>query len=274
MTTTAEAAVVDRLLATRKYSGIARETVEDIVRQEAQRATKRDDAGELERRARLTLHRAVAHYLFTSRPEALLRGLDEAAAAGDGALRAWCRDALARHFSTAERLADLDDFYGAVFAAIPGPVAVVADVACAVNPLTLPWLRDVATAAYVGYDFNAAYVDVGRRFLEVAGRVGDRMEQRDVLVAPAEVRADVALLLKTYHCIELRTPGAALDLVCRLDARHVVVSFPLRSMTGGPFGTRHADELRACAASRDWTVDAVRLRAEELLVVAKGDAGG
>ncbi len=152
MTTPPDAveAVVERLLSAPKYRHIHPTTIADIVRQEAARSSGRVD---LERRARQRLHRAVAHYLFTARSAALLRSLQQLPSTEPAPLKRWCRSALASHFSSAERLPDLDRFYPTVLE-LTGPVELVADVACAINPLTLPWLREVSQARYVGYDFR------------------------------------------------------------------------------------------------------------------------
>jgi len=268
-------AVAERILAAPKYRFVHADTVTDIVRREAAFAS---DAADLEQRARRKLHKVTADYLLTVRPARALRGLPEAAAAGPDALRAWCRELLSRHFSTAERLPFLDELYPAIFE-LTGPAASIADLACALNPFTLPWLRDVSQAAYTGHDLNLAYVDLGTQFFELCGLEGT-VEHRDVLVAPEQTGADVALLLKIYHCIEDRRPGAALRLVEDVPATRVVVSFPLVTMTGRAIDFRHGhiEQLHALAERRGWLVRGTTFAANEELVVitkrAKATADG
>jgi 16S rRNA (guanine(1405)-N(7))-methyltransferase len=261
---------VERLHAAPKYRQIHIDTITDIVSREAAHATSEAD---LERRARLKLHKVIADYLSTARPARTLRGLDEAAAAGPEALREWCRGVLARHFSSAERLPDLDLLYPAILG-LAGPAASIADLACALNPFTVPWLRAATAASYTGYDLNLSYVELGRQFL---GRTDPAATviHRDVLVAPAEIRADVALLLKTYHCIEGRRAGAALALVEDLGAACVVVSFPVRTMSGrpAPFTPAHLDKIAELARRRGWEQRRASLAQEELVAVIKRPAG-
>jgi 16S rRNA (guanine(1405)-N(7))-methyltransferase len=257
--------VAARVGASAKYRDIHPATIADVARAELHRAVGRAD---LERRTRATLHRVAALYLLTSR-----RAVERAMDCGDGS-RDWCRRILGAHASTGERLADLDGFYAAIFD-ITGPAREVADLACALNPITLPWLRDVSDAGYVGYDLNRFYVEVGGRFL--APRYADcRLVHDDVLVDPARVTADVALLLKTYHCMEDRRAGAGLALVDALAASHVVVSFPLRARGGraATFAARHTAALARLAGERRWAMRAARLTSEELLVLSKGDGAG
>jgi 16S rRNA (guanine(1405)-N(7))-methyltransferase len=267
------ARTVERLRAAPKYRQVHIDTITDIVGREAANATSEAD---LERRARLKLHKVIAGYLFTARPSRTLRGLDEAVAAGPEALREWCRGVLARHFSSAERLPDLDRLYPAILD-LAGPADSIADLACALNPFTVPWLRAASAARYTGYDLNLSYVELGGQFLSRTDPEAT-VVHRDVLVAPQEIRADVALLLKTYHCIEGRRPGAALALVEDLGAARVVVSFPVRTMSGrpAPFTPVHLERIAALAQRRGWAQHRASLAEEELVVVVKdpGAAGG
>jgi 16S rRNA (guanine(1405)-N(7))-methyltransferase len=258
---------VERLRAAPKYRQIHIDTIADIVEHEVAYATSDAD---VERRARLKLHKIIANYLFIARPSRILRGLDEAAAAGPEALRGWCRTVLACHFSTAERLPDLDRLYPTILD-LTGPARSIADLACALNPFTVPWLRAATPAAYTGYDLNLSYVELGSRFLELTDAAAT-VRHRDVLVRPAEIRADVALLLKTYHCIEDRRSGAALRLVEDLATPYVVVSFPVRTMSGrvAPFTRTHLERLTELARRRGWEQRRAGLAAEELVVLVKG----
>jgi len=264
-------ATVDRLRRAPKYRQVHADTILDIVRREAPQATS---AADLERRARLRLHRAVAGYLLTGRPARLLRGLDEALSCGSEATRTWCRTVLGSHVSTAERLGDLDRFYPAILS-MTGAVATIADLACALNPFTVPWLRQVTAAQYTGYDLNLSYVNIGAEFLARADPAATVLH-RDVLMRPEKIRADAALLLKTYHCIDDRTPGGALRLVDDVAASYVVVSFPVRTIGGraAHFTRPHVGELEALAGRRHWELRRASLANEELIVIVKGDGHG
>jgi 16S rRNA (guanine(1405)-N(7))-methyltransferase len=265
-----EQAIVERIRAAPKYRDVHPDTIADIVRQESAKASS---AADLERRARLKLHRVVAGYLLTGRVRDLARSV-----AGPGGTdpthRELCRTVLGAHFSTAERLADLDRFYPALLETV-GAVRSVADLACALNPFSMPWLRDVTDAEYAGYDLNLAYVELGSAFL--AGRYPRcSVVHRDVLVRPEAITADVALVLKTYHNMEDRRPGAGLRLVTELGSPVVVVSFPVRTMTGRPaaFTWRLLPGLTGLAASRGWELARVELPTELIVIVRKASADG
>lgn len=262
---------VERLSAAPKYREIHIDTITDIVGHEMPYAISDAD---LERRTRLKLHRVLAGYLLSTRSSRVLRGLDEAVAAGPDALRDWCTTTLSRHASTAERLPDLDRLYPAILG-LTGPARSIADLACALNPFTVPWLRAVTTAAYTGYDLNLSYVELGTRFLELADP-GSKVEHQDVLVRPERIRADVVLLLKTYHCMENRRPDAALRLVEDLATACFVVSFPVRTMSGrvAHFARTHIERLTELAERRGWELRRVSLTGEEMVAVVKGNDHG
>jgi 16S rRNA (guanine(1405)-N(7))-methyltransferase len=263
--------MVERLSAAPKYRDIHIDTITDIVGHELPYAASDAD---LERRARLKLHRVMAGYLLSAQTSRLLRGLDEAVAGGPETLRGWCTAALSCHASTAERLPDLDRLYPAILG-LTGPARSIADLACTLNPFTIPWLRATTTAAYTGYDLNLAYVELGTRFLELADP-GSVVRHQDVLVRSEQVHGDVTLLLKTYHCMENRRPGAALRLVEELSSACVVVSFPTRTMSGraAHFARAHIARLTELAERRGWELRTASLAAEEMVAVVKGAAAG
>lgn len=264
-------AVVRRVTAAPKYRAIHPDTVRSIVAGEAATGGR---PAEVEKRARLRLHRAAALYLATASAAELLARLRAEGDAPGFDLRAWCRAAMARHVSTAERLEDLDDLYPTILDLV-GPVDALADVACAHNVLALPWLRDHAPSApYVGYDFNADVVALGREVLARTGGPGD-VVHADVVVTPDVVTEEVALLLKTYHCLEARAAGSGLRLVEDLRAPTVVVSLPTRGGGGRAygFGGGHGARIEARAATLGWAIATARLGSEEIWAIAKDGVG-
>jgi len=263
-------AVTARLAAAAKYRDVHQDTIAEVVRRESAATT---DPAELERLSRARLHKVAALHLLTTRPAALRRAVEQVDPADPAALRAWCREMLAGHVSTAERLPDLDRFYPTVFELVPQPRTVI-DVACALNVFTLPWLREVTAAGYTGYDLNAAFVAAGNAFL-TRFFPESKVVHDDVLTTPPP-RADLALLLKTYHCIEDRRRGAGLALVDGLAASHVVVSFPTRAMNGraAVFARRHVEALGELAQQRKWRCTTAELPSEQLVAIAKGVSDG
>lgn len=264
--------VVARVAAAPKYRAIHPDTIRSIVAGEAASGGR---PAEVERRARRRLHRAAALFLATASAAELLARLRAAADQPGFDLRSWCRDAMARHVSTAERRDDLDALYPTILGLLPEAPTTLADVACAYNVLALPWLRDAASSVpYVGYDFNADVVALGREVLARTGGPGG-LVHADVVVTPDVVTEEVALLLKTYHCLEARAAGSGLALVEDLRAPTVVVSLPTRGGGGRTygFGGGHGARIEARATERGWSIATARLDSEEIWAIAKDGAG-
>jgi 16S rRNA (guanine(1405)-N(7))-methyltransferase len=259
-------AVAARIAAAPKYRAVHPDTIRSVVGDEVVRGGR---PAELERRARARLHRVAALYL-ASTPASRLRARLRAESTAPGFdLRRWCRAALAEHVSTAERLDDLEELYPTILGLTGAPTA-LADVACAHNVLALPWLRDHSAAPYLGYDLNADVVALGRDVLALAGGPGE-VVHLDALVTPEAVGGDVALLLKTFHCIEARRTGAGLRLLEDLTARTVVVSLPRRGGGGRAYGfaAGHGARIEALAEEGGWTIATAGLAGEEIWAITK-----
>lgn len=169
---------------------------------------------------------------------------------GEGLLRS----IMSHHASTRERLSILDSFYSTVFAGLP-PIRSVLDVACGLNPLAIPWMNLAPDATYHAVDI---YADM-MRFLDEAMRqlgVQGQAETRDVIHDCPTERVDVALVLKAVSCLEQIDKRAGAILLDKINARHIVVSYPTRTVGGRAIGMRATYEAHfiALMANRDWPV--------------------
>jgi 16S rRNA (guanine(1405)-N(7))-methyltransferase len=88
---------------------------------------------------------------------------------------------------------------------------------------------------YFAYDIDRRLVQLVDGFLALVD-VPHVAELRDVVARPPGEPADVALLLKSAPCLDQQTPGAARRLLEALPARHVVLSYPNRSLGGAGKG--------------------------------------
>ena len=170
----------------------------------------------------------------------------------DYALRAACRETMRWHISTRERLPILDEFYTAVFAALP-PINSVLDIACGLNPLARPWMALSNTAVYTAYDIYADAMQFLQSFMALAD-INGRAEVRDVLHNPPTQPADLVFILKTLPCLEQIDKQASQRLLDALDARYLLISYPVASLGGrekGMVAAYHA-HFQALAAGRRW----------------------
>ena len=95
-----------------------------------------------------------------------------------------------------------------------------------------------------------------------------------MVCTPPEEEADLALLLKMYHCLERRRAGCGWELVEAVPARRVVISFPRQNLTGRrrEILEDHAPKLTARLSERGWSFRRVDLETEALLIVGKDGA--
>ena len=141
-----------------------------------------------------------------------------------------CRRVLMLHTSTKERITILEKFYKFIFN-VTGQPKIVIDVACGLNPLTLPWMNLGKTAQYFAYDIDEKTIGFINKYLNLTGLKSMALAQ-DVIVQPPVIEADVALLLKTIPCLERQEKGCSIRLMEALQAKHIVVSFPVKSIGG------------------------------------------
>lgn len=226
-------AIVRRLAASRKYSGLARSTLERIAIDAVRRHAKDADA---EKAAKRRLHQVFGAYRAHD-AAALARRVRELPPVDDRErFEAACRELLRMHASTAERVADVEAFYRAVFA-FTGAPRVVLDLACGHQPFQWPWMGLGPDAVYLPRDLDAGLIEAVDVFLEHVGKPRSA-RVLDLLVDEPDADADVAFLLKVLPCLERQERGGALRVLRAVRARFVVVSFPLESLGGRDKGMR------------------------------------
>jgi 16S rRNA (guanine(1405)-N(7))-methyltransferase len=260
--------VVQAVRAAAKYRHVALAVVRRVAAREL--ANRRSPADAV-KATKSKLHQVAAAYL----PAAIDYGAALASlqrAAGDrDALRAACRDLMAGHVSSRERLPILEQFYAETLAGLAPRVVI--DVACGLNPLAIPWMPLAPRPCYYAYD---AYEDLARfvqQCLPLLGVCG-AASAADVAQCPPAVHADLALVLKTVPCLEQQARGAGLRLLDALDAEWLLVSFPVRTIGGrskGMAANYEAAFLRM-VAGRPWRVTRFAFATELAFLVEKGSA--
>jgi 16S rRNA (guanine(1405)-N(7))-methyltransferase len=225
--------IVAELRASRKYRHLCAETLERV----AHWALDRHPAKEASAAARRKLHQVFASYCECADLDRLagrVAALPDPADAEE--LRTGCRELLANHASTAERLGLLDGLYETLWREIGRP-GVVLDLACGYHPFALPWMGLKDSAVYHGCDIDTRLVAAANAFLARLGR-SPNVVCKDVLIGMPDCRADVALLLKTLPCLEQQQKDVGPEFLRAIPARHVVVSFPAASLGGRRKGMR------------------------------------
>lgn len=258
--------LVAEVLASPKYRAVSPELVRAIGEREL---LARRSLREAVKETKSRLHQVAGAFLDrTPRYDGWLAELG--AAAGDReALRAVCRTIMAGHASTRERLPELERFYGAIFAALP-PIGSLIDVACGLNPLAAPWMPLAPGATYYACDLYAdmcAFIDAALPLLGLTGQAA----VCNLAEGPPPWQADVALVLKTLPVLEHLRRGAGRDLLRRLQAPMLVVSFPTRSLSGRNVGmaTTYAGQMRTIAEDEGWAYQTLEFTNELVFLVRK-----
>jgi 16S rRNA (guanine(1405)-N(7))-methyltransferase len=229
-------AVARQILASPKYRGLDPSLVRRVAGEAAQRSR---DRGQALRYARRKLHQAFGAFLVGS-PARAVADVVASVAAGRAGLREAAIDGMRAHASTAERIDWLVPFYQQV-GAWCGPAGSVADLACGLNPLAMPWMRLAPGASYWACEIDR---DLAGALRELDPVMPARLTVTtcDLVAAPPVLRADVALLLKTVTTLEQQRAGASRRVLSALNCRHVVLSLPRRSLGGR---REYTDDARA-----------------------------
>jgi len=192
------------------------------------------------------------------------------AAAGDPAtLHTLARTIMAHHASTRERLGILEEFYGTLFAGLP-PISSLLDLACGLNPLTIPWMSLPAGVRYYACDIYQDQIDFLNQCFAVLGVRGEA-QTCDLLQACPAQTVDVALLLKTIPCLEQADKAIGGKLLAEINASVLFVSFPAQSLGGHRKGmtVNYEQHFQDLVVGKPWRIERFAFATELVFRVIK-----
>jgi 16S rRNA (guanine(1405)-N(7))-methyltransferase len=203
-----------------------------------------------------------------------LAELEQAAQAEDQARKVSMR-IMSNHASTKERISILDQFYSSLFADLQ-PIHSILDLACGLNPLALPWMGLADDVEYYAYDIYEHMMDFLNQYLQLVSVQGNA-QAADVLQTCPTREVDVALLLKALPCLEQVDKQAAHALLSKLNARCIIVSYPVHSLGGRSKGmvahyeTQFRELLQSQAShnGREWAVEKYSFETELVFTLKK-----
>jgi 16S rRNA (guanine(1405)-N(7))-methyltransferase len=236
-----------------KYRAVSKDLIQAIGEREL---AKRRSLKEAVKATKNALHQAGGAY--QPRPidyAAALANLNEVRRSGDAARwREACARLMAHHASTRERLPILDQFYTTALADVP-PICSVLDLACGLNPLSIPWMPLAENAEYHACDIYGDMVGFLNEYLALAGVRGS-IQVLDLTQHCPEQPVDLALLLKSLPCLEQLDAGVSLRLLDQIQAQYVLVSFPVHSLGGRGKGmaTNYEARFLELVQGRKWRV--------------------
>ncbi len=265
-------------------------TVEDVIRQAAAGEAYRDihidvirricegegrkglKSRELVKSIRSRLHQIGGAYLadmleeadFSAEISALPREITSPR------VQAFCLKKMEAHASTKERLPILERFFHEVLDGLPA-IHSILDLACGLTPLSLPWMPIQANTTYTAVDmYHRLAVNLQSFFDHM--RVPGNAVEGDLVSYPIDRKYDVVLILKTLPCLEQQGKGLAADLIDRINARALVISYPLRTLGGSRkgMGATYEADFNRLANGRPWQVKRFEFANELVFRVTTG----
>jgi 16S rRNA (guanine(1405)-N(7))-methyltransferase len=260
--------IVTRVKEGSRYCAISEVLIRDIAEQEYE---KRNNFREAVKATRSKLHQVAGAYLdrlvnydncLAELKAAFVKGKDDFLGA--------CKQVMCYHSSTRERLPDIDRFYHTLLAELP-PAQRVLDVACGFNPLAIPWMGLPEDAEYLAVDIYSDMINFLNQFMGLAGIHGSACVG-DVITDCPTVPVDIAFVLKTIPCLEQVDKNAGIRLLSKLQAKHIIVSFPVHSL-GGRCGKgmleNYTKRFNEIMVDKDWSVRELRFSSELVFIVSK-----
>lgn len=226
VTSQPEAGLVGRILASAKYRALDPGLVGRVA---AEASARFRDQREALKYAKRKLHQMFGAFQAGVPAKAVIEAV-ASVGAGRADLRTAALAAMGAHSSSAERAPWLTPFYEQV-ADWCGTPASVADLACGLNPLAMPWMRLAPDATYWACEIDTALVDALASLDQIMpARL--TVTTADLVTAPPACQAEVAFLLKTITTLDQQDQGACGRVLAALDCAHVIVSLPRASLSG------------------------------------------
>lgn len=264
--------------ASNKYKQVSPELIAHIGTQEL---AHRRNLKEAVKSTKNKLHQIGGAYLDTQTAQIAsqqwLYALQKGIQSNDNAtLQAACNAIMSYHASTRERLPILDTFYSTIFADL-APITSIIDIACGLNPLALPWMSLLSPQSpvqpmltYYAYDIYQQMTDLLQAWFDLLSLQGYAYTC-DVLQQCPTQQVDVALILKAIPCLEQIDKQAGYHLLRTLNARHLIVSFPLQSLGGKRKGmlTHYEAQFNTLVAGEPWSIKKHEFATELVFVITK-----
>ncbi len=142
---------------------------------------------------------------------------------------------LETHSSTKERFPFYHQLYSELWK-LTGKPKIILDLGCGINPLSFPGM-ELKDVTYYAYDINRKDISIVSKFFRENkikdNRIKGKAQVRDITKVKAFPIADVAFLFKATDVLD-RGKGhkRTEELVGRIPAKYLVISFPTLTMSG------------------------------------------
>lgn len=216
-----------RLKESRKYKYLCDDTLYRI----SDWALQRFEGKQAVKAAKKKLHQVYGAYFEAFQPGKIQKMLNKISSEPDKEnLETIALEIMESHTSTSERIPFMKQFYTDLFKRIEKPKKIL-DLACGLHPFAVLWMDLEQDVEYYAYDIDTRLIALINTFFGYL-HGNYKAQCSDILVSIPEIEADVVFLLKTLPCFEQQEKGVSKKIITSLKAKHIVISFPSRTLTG------------------------------------------
>lgn len=262
-----ERELIEQVSRSQKYAQLAGTLVSRVTKEEAK---KHNSQQAIIQSARTRLHQLTGAYLAPKIDYTQwlnkFKSLDPNDRLG---LESTSLSMMRLHASTYERLEVLPTFFQTSLASI-SPVKSVLDLACGLNPLSIPWMPLADGFTYLASDVVMPLVHFLWHYFELYG-VNGHASILDLSFSIPSQPVQLALLMKTLPLMEQIEHGLSQKILEYLNAEHILVTYPLRSLGGRRKGMEetYRSQFDQLVAGRDWKIQEFRFPNEVAYLVTK-----
>lgn len=261
--------LIDSVKDSKKYRALELpdDMLKDILDQNAEISR---NVSELKSNFRKSLHNIIAPYLEMIDYDLEIKNIENAFSSqpSPAEINSYCLETMAKHASTRERIPYLGDFFSTIHEFIGSPKSIL-DLACALDPLCLPWMKLPEGVTFKAYDVNNARVKYLSKFFEFFFPFATAIQQ-DIFLNPPQEPADCAFFFKEAHRLEKRQSGATSILLENLQAETIIVSLPALDLKGHhSLESYHRALINKAIAEKAWQLESARVGNELLFFIRK-----
>lgn len=216
--------LVTKILSSKKYKYIHPEVIKNIYEVERKKfKNKKDILKAIKRR----LHQIYGSFLKPYEYKKIGGYLE---LISENNLKNICNEILKIHISTKERLIFYEDLYRKIFE-ITGKPKSILDIACGLNPFSIPFMNINKKITYFAYDIDVYLINLVNKFFERINLPPLGICQ-DVIFNPPYDYTDLCFIFKFLPIIEKIKRNYIWDFLRNLNSKFIILSFPSRSLTG------------------------------------------
>ena len=271
--------IVQNIIRSKKYKSIYEKTIEHNVRRCLDKYGKK----QAEKKARNTLHQIWSAYYdhkpdFSHLYESFANDVTEyyshsskCHSRENGNPEEFIKNRLKKllsvQSSTNERIRILNDFYKQIFSVTGIPSSII-DHACGLNPLTYLWMNLPDNVKYQTFDIESNLILLLNSIFQFLGLKNMEARLGDVLVDEFDY-ADVVFMLKFLPVLEQQEKGSSLQVMRKQKCRHLVVSFPVKSLSGNEKGMKsfYSDWFKKTIKAEGWKYEEILFDTELVFIV-------